>query len=713
MGELTLEQQRALAMASARQRMKTAQQTGPQLVYQTGDGGQVFRDGQGRLSYRDKAYATNDPAQIDRILQGATGGEVSVSSFDQQTIAQNPAAARVVKAVEGIPAIGSYIDEAVEAAGGSGAGVRMLSGAMEREKPGQSTALSLGGTLASAVPLAVAAAPVAVGSNLTRGAQAVRTAAAGLGLGAAEGAIYGYGENGNRAQNAHEGAVWGGLLGGVLGGAAPFAVDALKAGLSRLKGADTKVIGETLGIGPQAAVVVRNALRTNDLDAALNALQRGGDNAMLADAGVATQQLLDASANTSGRAAQITRDAMNDRTSVASQKFTETLDSVLGKPSGRNQMARDVREGTAEARDATYAAAYAKPIDYAGSGRQLESLLPRIPASAIRQANALMKANGEESAQILAQIGDDGSVTFTRLPDVRQWDYITRALNDVAQAEDGKGNLGGKTALGAAYSRLSTQIRQNLRRAIPEYGTALDTAADAISRVKAGDAGYSLLRPGTTREAIRDALQGASRAERDAMKEGVRTYIDDTLANVTETLTDPNTDAREAIKGLRDMSSRANREKLTQLLGAKRARVLFAELDEARVAFELRAALAANSKTNIRGNIQGAVRGVTESGALEILADGQPVEASRKIVRVFTGDSAEAKALREAGVFEDIATALTSIRGANAQRALRIVQKAIDGQPVNEAQAGYIANVLVGSAALTAHQQGKQLLSTR
>ncbi|MCZ4093046.1 hypothetical protein [Sinorhizobium psoraleae] len=50
-----------------------------------------------------------------------------------------------------------------------------------------------------------------------------------------------------------------------------------------------------------------------------------------------------------------------------------------------------------------------------------------------------------------------------------------------------------------------------------------------------------------------------SAAERRGVAQGIRSQIDEKIANVTRAVQDGNMDAREAIKGLKDLSSRAAR----------------------------------------------------------------------------------------------------------------------------------------------------------
>src|SRR5690606_4306882 len=139
--------------------------------------------------------------------------------------------------------------------------------------------------------------------------------------------------------------------------------------------------------------------------------------------------------------------------------------------------------------------------------------------------------------------------------------YITRALNDLAEAGEGSGALGGQNALGRAYQNLSREIRDTLRDLVPEYGTALETSADPIRRSKAVELGSRLLSRGMTRDQVSEAVRGMTGPERQALAQGVRSQIDDAMANVTRSVQDGDMPAREAIKALRDLSSRANREK--------------------------------------------------------------------------------------------------------------------------------------------------------
>jgi hypothetical protein len=132
-------------------------------------------------------------------------------------------------------------------------------------------------------------------------------------------------------------------------------------------------------------------------------------------------------------------------------------------------MEENIRTGTAAARRNSYDSAYAQPIDYSvPEGQALEEMLPQIPPDVLRTANRIMQVRREpQSAQIILRQNPDGSVTVGRLPDVRQWDYISRAMNELAAGQEGTGALGGQTAIGSGFQNWARDIRGTLRGLVP------------------------------------------------------------------------------------------------------------------------------------------------------------------------------------------------------------------------------------------------------
>jgi hypothetical protein len=690
------------------------QATQPQITHTTPDGGRIYQMPDGSRAFASPGYSTTDPAEIDRLMGGATPSELFRSSVSEQILRERPVAARTATALQGVPFVGSYTDELMSAISPEGgANARRAVEAVREERPGQALGLEVAGAVAT-LPALIAATPAAVPGFVAAapalGGQALRAGLIGAGAGGAEGLISGFGrgEGEDRVASSIEGGTFG-LLGGPISMAVPLAGAGIKSAWQNFQGTPVSEIANRFGISKDAAKAVHYALRNDDFEAASLALQRAGSTSMLADAGPATRQLLDASVTYGGTSSRIAREAVDSRAAESGARMNQVLDDLLGPSEGTDALRRSIREETSLSRDATYRAAYAEPIDYSGRrGRHLENLMQRVPQSAINRANELMRVEGVQSAQILADIADDGSIRFIRMPDVRQLDYITRALGDVASAQNAAGGLlGGTTQLGRATENLSRDIRRTLRNEVPAYATALDTAADAISRTNAVTLGASILNPSTTREMVRNGLRGASTAEREAAKAGFRSALDEKLANVNAVASDPNIEIREFQKLANEFRSRAMRENMESLLGPANANRLYKELDEQVVSLELRAAIARNSATALRTGVKGVVEDITAPNILKTLVSegpkSGPVNAIKRFMAVLTGTTSEAQAIRQMGIYDEIAGTLVGLRGQQAQQALRLVQKAMAGDALNEGQARTIARALTTPAAMATY----------
>lgn len=629
-----------------------------------------------------------------------------------QLVRDNPIGAAASAAIQGVPFVGEYVDEAFGAVAGEGARdrIRAAQRGMQENYPVGTALMQIGTGIASTGPIAAAALP-----RLASGGSAIGTALRAGGAGALAGGVegvvsgYGAGVEGERGRSAAERGVIGGLAGGVIGAAAPAVSAGLRRLFGRLRQSDVQTIAREFEVSDEAARVIRRALQAEDFDAAAAAVQRAGGRAMLADAGDATRTLLDASMTGSAGAARVGRQAIDARAGAGGREFTEILDRFFGRPEGVRTAQAGIRSGSSAARASAYDAAYAAPIDYSSrAGMRLESLGGRVPAAVVQRANRLMQLGGDQSRQIMAQIGDDGAVTFQRLPDVRQWDYITRALNDLAESGEARGAMGGMTAESRALSGLAREIRDVLRSSVPEYGEALRQGADAIGRTRAVETGASLLLPSTTREQARAAQRGMTAAERTAARQGLRSYIDDLMARTTQALTDPNMDAREAIAAWRRLSSRQAQENITMLMGEGRARGFAREVDRIATDFELRAAVAANSRTAVRQAVQGEIQEIAQGGVLSrIVSD--PLRAPQLLTQALTGTSADAVAARQAGLYDEIVQALTRTRGAaEADRIMRRVGGAIGSEPISQARADFLARQITGALAGGAYQRAQQ-----
>ena len=660
------------------------------------------------------SYITSDPVVIENMIKGSISpAETQTATMQDQFIEDNPLGSRGATALQGIPLIGSYTDEAVGLFNEDAAeAMRYATKAMEDRKPGQALALQAGGALA-ATPAIIASTPAFVtnfvGSGVTLLKQMGRAALAGTIFGTVEGAVSGFGrgEGDERLDTAKSDALMGGGIGGVTAGAFPAAASIISSAWSNIKGRSVKDIANKLGISIPSAKVIRVALENDDLPAAQVALDRAGSSSMLADAGPSTAGLLDVSVTSGGKSPRFVREAVEERAEKAGGDMTDVLDDLLGMPEGVTTTQRNIRLETAADRTSLYGDAYSKAIDYSGSnGKSIQNFLKRVPASAIKAANDLMKLEGEESLQILAEIAENGTVTFTRLPDVRQLDYITRGLRETADQQNATGKLGGTTAIGRATQNLSKSIRNSLRKEVPEYGTALDKAADTIQRIEAVETGSSILNKNVNREQVIDAISNLSAAQLREAKIGLRSSIDDTLAKVNAVASDSNIEIREFKKLTDNLRSRASREKMEALLGKTDTDFLYKQLDEAVVTLELRAAITRNSATQQRTAINQATEDLTAPNFLDKLLMAEPLNAGKRIAQVISGNTPEARAIRKMGIYDEIAGVLVNLRGKEAQNALRLIKKAMDGDALTDQMADRIAKVLTTPAAVAIYSAG-------
>ena len=629
------------------------------------------------------------------------------STADQARIAEAPFASRVVSAAAGIPFIGSWVDEMRGAIRGEdeAEAFRQTKAAMERENPTEDTLLGLGGGVAGA-----AASTLALPAGLLGGGGSLlaRTLG-GLGIGAVaggtEGAIYGAGNEDDRTGGAASGALVGSVLGGGIGAAAPAAADGISYLVRALANRPSNAAVQAAGLSPTSTEAVLSALQADDAltGAGRARIAQGGPDAMMADAGQSARDLLDTAIQRSGRGANLAREATEGRAANAAQTVTSALDSLAPRgtavSTGHNQMR------------ALYDRAYSSPIDYSSdAGRRLEELLPRVPQAVVDRANRLIQMDTDAINPRQIMLGADGQ--FSELPNVLQLDYITRALQDVARAGDGMGALGGSTNEGRIYGKLARQIRSAVRETVPAYGQALDTAATEIGARQAREFGQTAMRPSVTRADLADEIAGMGKGELHHLRLGVRDTIEETLANVRRTVTDPNVDARQASQAVKDFSSDAAREKLRAIFG-KEADTFLAKIDEATQALELRAGVATNSRTFGRQAVDRTIKERLHGGPVETLARGEPISASKGIVQALTGRTAAGNAAREEEVYAEIARLLTEPRGSDAVNTMLMLEQLMQTRPAIAASANQIGQGVAGALALPAYLLGQQSIAGR
>ena len=603
--------------------------------------------------------------------------------------------------LQGAPFVGEYVDEGMgrldEAVTGRpreiGTEITRQSREQFREgSPGMATAAQVGGGIMGGLPIAAAAAPfVGAAAPASLAGRVGAGLAAGGATGAVEGGISGYGagEGDDRAETARDWAAMGGGIGGLLGGALPAAGAAGRRLYSAARDQVSAIPSRIPGMSRTASDRVLQSLDADGVD--LSRLR--GQDAMVSDMGPATRGLLDETVNVSPSGAAVAGQNVSERAARSAGRLNQVFDDVLGGPEGQQSIQRAIREANQPGVRQAYQQAYSTPIDYSSNaGRRIEGLLERLPSRQTRRAmeaaQEMMQYDGLPQSQMMANIADDGSVSFQRMPNVMELDYIKRAFDGIAQ--DSIDSMTGRmTSEGAFANRIARDMADALGDAVPPYREALSQAADGFTLERAAQTGRRLLSTGTSREDIATWAERATPIERRTLAQSLRSDIDDRMANVQRAVSDGNMDAREAQRALRDLSSRSAREKVETALGSDQAGRIFDALDEASGALETRAAVAANSRTAGR---QEGVRRTQE--ALEYqpgqiardVASGRVIDSPRRVLESAVGNTAADRTARQDAVYREIADYLTQ-RGPQAQQAAQQAQGLLSAIPQQQQNA--------------------------
>ena len=644
-------------------------------------------------------------AMADRRAQGSDN--LSASEMAAQTLS-------------GLPFVGRGLDEFMGMLPGPGtqeqrtAEVRAIIDGSARRQPGQALAANIAGGVLGSIPM-IGPASAAIGSM--GGGSVLTQSLGGLGLGVIGGGLEGASSGalgaveGERGKGAVQGGIVGAGLGGVVGVAAPVVTAAVKPIITRLLGR-SKALARGLGVTPDSADIVADTLAGDARGAAR--IRTAGPTGTLADTGVNAVNMLDNAIQNSGPAASAGRAAVAARAASANSQVTKALDSAFGAPTGTNAAARAIAERTRAARSAAYGRAYETPIDYAAdTGRAIEGVLDRIPPAtlnkAIAEANDAMREAGTRNRQIMATVGPDGSIVFTNPPNVQQLDEIKRALGSVAQGEVDQ--LGRLTAAGIRANRLARDLRDATGAAVPGYKDAVALGGDKIAEDGALAFGRVFLRGNTTREAVSEALNGASAAEKKAMGLGLRAQVDDSMANVRMAMTDQNMSAREAAVALKDFSSRAAREKMMMLLGPKEGLKLYREVAQATRSISIAANVADNSKTFMRRQMSSRMDAALDPGALGKLMQGDIPQSGKSAIQWLTGKTPEALQASKDERYAEIVQLLTGPRARDAEKILADLMKYRTSGQITEAQSIEVVRNLGLGISVSGYQATTQSLS--
>jgi len=537
------------------------------------------------------------------------------------------------------------------------------------ESPVASTAAEIAGAIPTAFVPAL---------NIARGGKL----ASALATGSLQGGVYGAGAGDD---DRLEGALTGSAMGGVAGAASV----PLAAGVGNLaKNLMTGTQANNLGLSRPSYEMMN---RVAGADAAVSGqgaanIRAAGPGAMAVDAGPTSASVLDMVMQRGGPGLATASRNIQGRVADSSNKFVSVLDDVLGKPIGVKAAAKDIAQRTSAGRSQAYGEAYGSAIDYASSeGMKIEDVISRVPARAVREAldnaNDEMVSLGQKNLQIMADVADDGSVSFREMPNVQQLDELKKSLQKMADVAYASGNKG----KGGMYNRLARDLRDAIIDAAPSYKDAVSKGFDKIEMDNGLKLGRDMLRPSVTREDVLLGLDGMSQAAKNEAKIGLRRYIDDAMARVKTAMSDPNVDARETMKGLKDLSSRDSQEKIQALLGESETARLYDVIAESEKTFNLRSSMARNSATFGRTEANRLLGDLSKEGVVNKLRKGELVDAAKEVVHSVTGMSeAEVQRLIDSHA-EELAEFLTGPRGEDAATKLQMLARSTPA--INEAGA--------------------------
>lgn len=456
-----------------------------------------------------------------------------------------------------------------------------------------------------------------------------------------------------------------GAVGGAVGAAAPAVSSVIGKGYEVARDAlRSRPIAASVGASPDALRILSDLGGADDVFGPRGAAEmaKSGQEAMLANAGPSSAQFLKTAVQNSGPAARLATDRIGQRMDRETKALVDALDLYLGTPEGVTAAQKTIRDTARPGVNQAYEVAENMPIDYASeAGKKVEDIINRIPnrykAKAIERANERFAYDGKQNLQIMADIADDGTVAFREMPNVAQADAIKRALDEVVR--DGT-ELGGKMSSDAQFAnKMAKDLRNAVGDAVPEYKAALATAADPLSRQSAIETGASLLSDTMKRDQARMVIDGMTPAENIAAKQGLRSRFDDVMAAVKRTRTDDDVAAREAYKAVSELSSRANREKMTMLLGEDEANALLTEADRVAQTFKLKSDVAQRSDTFANFAMDQRVKDVNPVGPLKKLARGEGLNSAKGAIQTLTGETDAAQRARSDKVYYEIADILT------------------------------------------------------
>lgn len=342
----------------------------------------------------------------------------------------------------------------------------------------------------------------------------------GTGLGATEGALFGFGQ-GDGIQDRLQGAATYGATGAALGAAAPFAVEGVRRGTDALIGGPIASMRSApsevrAGRAVQSALD-RAGMTADDVAAATQAAAREGQpEFMAADAlGRPGQRLLSSLARQPTDAqAEITEFLMN-RQGTQGERLARIVSDALEAPQTAAAQRTALEKAKKQAADVAYASARqdAGPVNLNDAIAQIDMLVRRDPIlgeTALSQGPIGTRLN---SLRDRLTSGNEQLIDF---------DTVLNIKSDLFdQIKKGRG--------GPEMSAVYNQLDQALEAASPSYRAANDSYREASRVIDMIDEGRNAARPSVREADVLAQYQGLTPEQQAAFRTG---RADVTLAQI-------------------------------------------------------------------------------------------------------------------------------------------------------------------------------------
>jgi hypothetical protein len=333
------------------------------------------------------------------------------------------------------------------------------------------------------------------------------------------GFLYGAGAGEDFDDRMTKGAVTGAISAPV-GATIPVLGAGIRAGASVLKERFGNAVKTVTDPDLQASKLVARAAERDAapaLDSA--AAARNGQQILNVDRGGETTRALARSAANQNPEARATLDRVtSDRFGSQNQRAVDLIDRLTGGAVDDVAYQQSIVDAARKANRPAYRKAY--QYNFGDQfPREFDDIITRIPASAAANAKKIAKVEGRPfGEQLFANIDEaSDTVTFARMPSIREWDSIQRGLRSATTSAYKSGNA----EVANAYKGLHRELLDSMDKVNPLYKEARQGAAAFFGAEDAVEAGvkFVTMSQGKVRQAM-GVINKMNPTEREGFRTG-------------------------------------------------------------------------------------------------------------------------------------------------------------------------------------------------